>query len=168
VRFALALVFVAAAVGATTTSGNRIPTVGCDTHITFQGEGQPPRDALVLGRVEMPRPGDVLQLGARAYPGAPRLAKRGISVTAGSPVVLEVPRRLRRVYGLTFGDSGGGALGVSVMRIRPCAPTYRAWTSWAGGYLARKPACVTLFVHAEGRTVRVPLNIGRKCARIAR
>src|SRR5439155_20471104 len=57
VKLVLAFVFVAAAVGATT-SGNRIPTVGCDTHIDIPNEPPPPQDALVLGRVEMPRPGD--------------------------------------------------------------------------------------------------------------
>jgi hypothetical protein len=157
---------VAVALGATT-SGTRIPTVTCDDHIVFFGERAPPPDTLVLGRVRMPRPREVLSLPP-PYRGKPRLAKRGLSVTAGAPVVLEVPRRYRRVYGLTYGRAGGRGLGAHAIRVRPCPASFKAWTSWAGGYLVRKPACVTLVVRADGRSARVPLNIGRRCARIAR
>jgi len=166
VKLVLGVAVLALVVGATTTSG-RMPSMTCDDHVDIVGEQPPPADALVLGRVKLPRPGDVLQLGGREYPGGPRFAKRGLSVTAGTPVVLEVPRRYRRVYGLAVGG-GGGELGNRAVRIRPCPAYAKAWTSWAGGYVARKPVCVELVVRADGRAARVPLNIGRRCARIAR
>jgi hypothetical protein len=166
VKLVLGLAVVAVALGATT-SGKRIPTVTCDDHIVFFGERAPPPDTLVLGRVRMPRAREVLAL-APSYRGAPRLAKPGLQVTAGAAVVLEVPRRYRRVYGLTFGRAGDRGLGAHALRVRPCPSYARAWTSWAGGYLVRKPVCVTLIVRAGGRSARVPLNIGRRCARITR
>jgi hypothetical protein len=166
VKLVLGLAVVAVALGART-SGKPIPTVTCDDHIVVFGERAPPPNMLVLGRVRLPRPHEVLSL-SRSYGGAPRFAKRGLSVTAGAPVVLEVPRRYRRVYGLTFGKAGDRGLGARAIRVTPCPSNARAWTSWAGGYLARRPVCVTLVVRANGRTARVPLNIGRKCARIAR
>ena len=165
-RLALGVAVVALVVGATTT-GNRMPTATCDDAIEILGEPPPPADALILGRVRMPRANDVLQLAPPAYRGAPRFAKRGLSVTAGTPVVLEVPRRYRRLYGLAFG-SGTGRLGAHAVRVRPCAAYVKPWTSWAGGYVAPKPVCVWLVVRADGHAKRVPLNIGRRCARIAR
>jgi hypothetical protein len=167
VKLVLGLAVVAVALGATT-SGKRLPTATCDDRIDIVGEQPPPPDTLVLGRVRMPRPDEVLSLARPAYRGAPRFAKRGLAVTAGAPVVLEVPRRYRRVYGLAFGSAGGRGLGAHAARIRPCPAYVKAWTSWAGGYLVRKPVCVTLVVRADGRSARVPLNIGRRCARIAR
>ena len=165
-RLAFGLALVALAVGATTTS-HRMPSATCSNAIEIPDEQPPPADALILGRVRLPRPDEVLQLAPPASRGAPRFAKRGLSVTAGAPVVLEVPRRYRRVYGLAFGG-GGGRLGNHAVRIRPCAASAKPWTTWAGGYLARKPVCVQLVVRADGRAARVPLNIGRTCARIAR
>ena len=164
-RLVLGLAVVAVALGATT-SGKRIPTVTCDDHISVLGERAPSPDTLVLGRVRMPRPDEVLSLARPAYRGAPRFAKRGLAVTAGAPVVLEVPRRYRRLYGLALGG-GGGKLGKQAVRILPCAGSAKPWTTWAGGFVAWKPVCVELFVRADGRTVRVPLSLGRKCARIA-
>jgi hypothetical protein len=166
VRLVLAVVAVALGVGATTTSG-RMPSMTCDDHIDVVGEQPPPADTLVLGRVRLPRRDDVLQLAPPASRGAPRFAKRGLSVTAGTPIVLEVPRRYRRVYGLAFGGRGG-KLGNRAVRIRPCPAYAKAWTSWAGGYVAWKPVCVQLVVRVDGRAARVPLNLGRRCARIAR
>jgi hypothetical protein len=166
VRLVLGVALVALAAGATTT-GNRMPTATCDDAIEIPSEPAPPPDTLVLGRVRMPRADDVLQLAPPAYRGASRFAKRGLSVTAGAAIVLEVPRRYRRVYGLGFG-SGTGRLGAHAVRVRPCAAYVKPWTSWAGGYVARKPVCVWLVVRADGRAARVPLNIGRRCARIAR
>ena len=165
-RLVLGAAVVALAVGATTTSGP-VPSMTCDDHIMIPGEQPPPADSLVLGRVRLPRPDEVLQLAPPASRGAPRFAKRGLSVTAGTPIVLEVPRRYRRLYGLAFGGSGG-RLGNQAVRVRPCAASVNPWTSWAGGFLAWKPVCVQLVVRADGRTARVPLNLGRKCARIAR
>jgi hypothetical protein len=161
----LAAAAVALGVGATTTA-RPFPSLTCANAIEIPNEQPPPADALVLGRVELPRAGEVLQLGPRQTPGGPRFAKRGLSVIAGTPVVLEVPRRYRRVYGLDFG--GGGTLGNRAVRLRPCPGSAKAWTSWAGGYVARKPVCVELVVRANGRAARIPLNIGRRCARIAR
>jgi hypothetical protein len=112
----------------------------------------------------MPRPDEVLQLGGPAYRGGPGFAKRGFAVTAGSPVVLEVPRRYWRVYGLA---AGRGRLGAHALRLRPCSTDVKPWTSWAGGYLAFKPVCVSIVVRADGRAVRVPLNIGRLCERVS-
>jgi hypothetical protein len=155
---------VALTVGATTTS-RPLPSLTCNNAIEIPGEQPPPADALVLGRIELPRADEVLQL-ARQYPRGPRFAKRGLSVTAGTPVVLEVPRRYRRLYGLDFGG-GGGRLGNRAVRIRPCPGYVKPWTSWAGGYLAWKPVCVQLVVRADGRSARIPLNLGRKCGRIA-
>jgi hypothetical protein len=165
VKLVLAAALVALGVGATTTA-RPLPSLTCTDAIEIPGEQPPRADALVLGRVKLPRAGDVLQLGPRQYPGGPRFAKRGLSVTAGKPVVLEVPRRYRRLYGLEFGG-GGGSLGNRAVRIRPCPAYAKAWTSWAGGYVARKPVCVELVVRVDGRTARVPLNIGRRCARTA-
>jgi hypothetical protein len=167
VRLVLGAVAVAAlAVGATTTA-RPLPSLTCAQAIDVPGAQPPPADALVLNRVRLPRPGEVLQLGPAQSPGGARFAKRGLSVTAGAPVVLEVPRRYRRVYGLDFGG-GGGRLGNRAVRIRPCPAYAKAWTTWAGGYVARKPVCVELVVRADGRATRIPLNIGRSCARIAR
>ena len=165
-RLVLGVFAVTLTVGATTTA-RPLPSVTCADAIEIPGEQPPPADALVLGRVELPRRDDVLQLAPAARRGAPRFAKRGLSVTAGKPVVLEVPRRYRQVYGLAFGG-GGGRLGNRAVRIRPCPAYAKAWTSWAGGYVARKPVCVDLVVRADGRSARIPLNIGRRCARIAR
>jgi hypothetical protein len=163
VKLVLAAALVALGVGATTTA-RPLPSVTCTDAIEVPGAQPPAADALVLGRVKLPRADEVLQLGGRQYPGGPRVAKRGLSVTAGKPVVLEVPRKYRRVYGLDFG-SGGGRLGNRAVRIRPCPAYAKAWTTWAGGYVAWKPVCVELVVRADGRTARVPLNIGRRCAR---
>jgi hypothetical protein len=163
VRLVLAVAIVALAVGATTTKSS-IPTATCDNAIEIPDESAPPPDALVLGRVEMPRPDEVLELGRPTYRGGAGFAKRGFSVTAGSPVLLEVPRRYRRVYGLT---AGRGRLGTSALRLRPCAADVKPWTTWAGGYLAFKPVCVWIVVRADGRAERVPLNIGRTCENVS-
>ena len=164
-RLVLGVAIVALAIGATTT-GRPMPSMRCDNAIEIPDEQPPPADALVLGRVELPRRDDVLQLASAASRGAPRFAKRGLSVTAGTSVVLEVPRRYRRLYGLAFGG-GGGRLGNHAVRIRPCPGYVKPWTSWAGGFLAWKPVCVELLVRVDGRTARITLNLGRKCGRIA-
>ena len=163
-KLVLGLAVLAVAAGATTT-GNRVPTARCADSIDVIGEQPPPPDTLVLGRVRMPRPDEVLFLAPPASRGAPRFAKRGTSVTAGTPVVLQVPRRYRRVFGIA---AGRGRLGVGALRLAPCPAYAKAWTTWAGGYVARKPVCVELVVRADGRATRIPLNIGRRCARIAR
>ena len=142
----------------------RVPSATCEGAIEIVDEPAPPPDTLVLGRVEMPRADEVLPLGQPRYRGAARFAKRGLSVTAGSPVVLVVPRRYRRVYGIA---AGRGRLGAPALRLQPCAADVKPWTTWAGGYLAWKPVCVWLLVRADGRTARVPLNIGRRCTRTA-
>jgi hypothetical protein len=160
-----AVVMAAVAVGATTTA-KPLPSLRCDNAIEIPDEQPPPADALVLGRVELPRADEVLQLGAPFYRGAPRFAKRGVAVTAGTPVVLEVPRRYRQLYGLALGG-GTGELGNKAVRILPCAASVKPWTTWAGGFVAWKPVCVELFVRADGRTERVPLNIGRTCERVS-
>ena len=159
----LGLAILALAVGATTTKTS-IPSATCDTAIEIPDEPPPPSDALVLGRVEMPRPDEVLQLGGPAYRGGPGFAKRGFSVTAGSAVLLEVPRRFRRVYGLA---AGRGRLGAPALRLRPCSANVKPWTSWATGYLAFKPVCVWIVVRADARAERIPLNIGRTCERVS-
>ena len=143
-----------------------LPSLTCANAIEIPDEQPPPADALVLGRVELPRADEVLQLGAPFYRGAPRFAKRGVAVTAGTPVVLEVPRRYRQLYGLALGG-GTGELGNKAVRILPCAAAVKPWTTWAGGFAAWKPVCVELFVRADGRTVRIPLSLGRKYAEIA-
>lgn len=158
---AAALLVAAFGVGATMTKSS-IPSATCDNAIEIPDEQPPPADVLVLRRVEMPRADEVIPLGGAALPRGPSFAKRGFSVTAGSPVVLEVPRRYRRVYGLA---AGRGRLGTPALRFRPCAA--KPWTSWAGGYLAFKPVCVWILVRADGRTARVPLNIGRTCERVS-
>jgi hypothetical protein len=164
VRLVLGVVAVALTVG-TTTTARPLPSLTCANAIEIPDEQPPPADALVLGRVELPRADEVLDLGVSLYRGAPRFAKRGVAVTAGTPVVLEVPRRYRRLYGLDLGG-GGGRLGNNAVRILPCAASAKPWTTWAGGFAAWKPVCVELFVRADGRAVRIPLNLGRKCARI--
>ena len=153
-KLVLAAALVALAVGATTTgnSGNRIPTATCNDSIHVIGRPPPPARTLVLGRVRMPRPEDVLHFGPRVSPGAPVFVKHGWSVTPGAPVVLEVPRRYRRVVGIAFGR---GRLGVPALRLRP-------W--WPGGYYVLKPMCVRIVVRAGGRSARVPVSIGRRCA----
>jgi hypothetical protein len=163
VRIVLAVAIVALGVGATTTKSS-IPTATCEKAIEIPDEPAPPADALVLGRVEMPRADEVLELSTATYPGGPGFAKQGFSVTAGSPVLLEVPRRYRRVYGLA---AGRGRLGAPALRLRPCSGGAKPWTSWAGGYVAFKPVCVSIVVRADGRAERVPLNIGRVCERVS-
>jgi hypothetical protein len=165
VRLVLGLVAVALTVGATTTA-RPLPSLTCANAIEIPDEQPPAADALVLGRVELPRADEVLELGGRPDPGRPRFAKRGVAVTAGKPVVLEVPRRYRRLYGLELGG-GGGTLGNHAVRILPCAASAKPWTTWAGGFVAWGPVCVELFVRADGRSVRIPLSLGRKCGRIA-
>ena len=162
-KLVLALAVAAVAAGATTT-GNRIPTAACGDSIHVINQPPPPAAKLVLGRVKMPRPDQVLDPAPPASPGAPRFAKHGWAVTPGAPVVLEVPRRYRRVAGLAFGR---GRLGVPALRLRPCPAFARPWTSWPGGYYVLKPICVWIIVRADGRTARVPVNVGRRCARHA-
>jgi hypothetical protein len=164
VRLVLAVVAAALTVGATTTA-RPLPSLTCSNAIEIPDEQPPPADALVLDRVELPRADEVLQLGPPPYRGAPLFAKRGVAVTAGAPVVLEVPRRYRRLYGLALGG-GTGKLGNKAVRILPCAGSVKPWTSWAGGFVAWKPVCVELFVRADGRSVRIPVSLGRKCGRI--
>jgi len=142
-----------------------LPSLTCANSIEIPDEQPPAADALVLGRAELPRVDEVLELGA-SLPGEPLFAKRGVAVTAGAPVVLEVPRRYRRLYGLALGG-GTGRLGNQAVRILPCAASEKAWTTWAGGFAAWRPVCAELFVHADGRTARVPLSLGRRCGRIA-
>jgi hypothetical protein len=165
VRLVLAVAAVAFTVGATTTA-RPLPSLTCANAIEIPDEPPPPADALVLSRVELPRADEVLELGGPLYRGAALFAKRGVAVTAGTPVVLEVPQRYRRLYGLALGG-GGGKLGNQAVRILPCTGPAKPWTTWAGGFAAWKPVCVELFVRADGRTVRVPLSLGRKCGRIA-
>jgi hypothetical protein len=160
VKLVLAAALAALAVGATTT-GSRIPTATCNDSIHVIGQPPPPASKLVLGRVKMPRPDQVLHTGPRVSPGAPLAVKHGWSVTPGAPVVLEVPRRYRRVAGLAFGR---GRLGVPALRLRPCPGYAKPWTSWPGGYYVLKPMCVRIVVRAGGRTARVPVSIGRRCA----
>lgn len=160
---AIGLALVALGVGATTTKSG-IPSATCDNAIEIPDQQPPPADALVLGRVEMPRADEVIDLGRPTYRGGAGFAKRGFSVTAGSPVLLEVPRRYRRVYGLA---AGRARLGAPVLRFRPCSGGSKPWTSWAGGYLAFEPVCVWIWVRADGRSERVPLNIGRTCERVS-
>jgi len=161
---AVAVALLALGIGATTTP-RPLPSLRCDNAIEIPDEQPPPADALVLGRAELPRADEVLDLGA-SLPGEPLFAKRGVAVTAGAPVVLEVPRRYRRLYGLALGG-GTGTLGNKAVRILPCPGSVRPWTSWAGGFVAWKPVCAELFVRADGRTVRIPVSLGRKCGRIA-
>jgi hypothetical protein len=163
VKLVLGAAVAALAVGATTTGspGNRIPVATCNDSIHVIGQPPPPARTLVLGRVRMPRPEDVLHFGPRVSPGAPVFVKHGWSVTPGAPVVLEVPRRYRRVVGLAFGR---GRLGVPALRLRPCPGYAKPWTGWPGGYLLFKPMCVPIVVRADGRTARVRLSIGRRCA----
>jgi hypothetical protein len=160
-----AFVALAAAGGTTTAAGNRIATATCSDSIHVIGQPPPPAAKLVLGRVKMPGPDMVLDPAPAASPGAPRFAKHGWAVTPGAPVVLEVPRRYRRVAGLAFGR---GKLGVPVLRLRPCPGYAKPWTSWPGGYYVLKPMCVPIIVRADGRTARVPVSVGRRCARSSR
>ena len=164
-RLVLGVVAAALTVGATT-SARPLPSLTCSNAIEIPDEQPPPADALVLDRVELPRADEVLDLGPTLYRGAPLFAKRGVAVTAGAPVVLEVPRRYRGLYGLALGG-GTGKLGNQAVRIRPCAGSVKPWTTWAGGFAAWKPVCVELLVRAGGRTVRIPLSLGRTCGRIA-
>jgi hypothetical protein len=153
--------FVALAAGAASTSaGDRIATATCGDSIHVIGQPPPPAAKLVLGRVQMPRPDEVLHVGPRISPGAPLVVKRGWAVTPGAAVVLEVPRRYRRMVGLAFGR---GRLGVPGLRLRPCPGYAKPWTSWPGGYYVRKPMCVPIVVHADGHATRVRLSIGRRC-----
>jgi hypothetical protein len=163
-KLVLGVAALAVAAGATAT-GSRVPTATCSDSIHVIGQPPPPAAKLVLGRVKMPRPDEVLYIAPRPAPGAPYFAKRGWAVTPGAPVVLQVPRRFRRVLGLAFGRR---RLGVPALRLRPCPGYAKPWTSWPGGYLAWKPVCAWVVVRADGRAARVPLNIGRRCARIAR
>jgi hypothetical protein len=162
-KLVLGVAALAFAAGAAATE-NRVPTATCGDSIHVIGQ-PPPAAKLVLGRVQMPRPDEVLHLAPRPAPGAPYFVKRGWAVTPGAPVVLVVPRRFRRVVGLAFGR---GKLGVPALRLRPCPGDAKPWTSWPGGYYAWKPVCAWVVVRADGRAARVALNLGRRCARIGR
>jgi hypothetical protein len=159
VKLVLGVAAVALAVGATT-SEKRVPTATCDSKAMVPNEPPPRRDRLVLGRVELPPPTKVLQLGRPDSPGGWRFAKQGVSVVGGRPVVLEVPRAYRRAYRMDFGNATTGS-GARKVRLEPCpgAP----WTSWAGGYAAKKPGCMPLLVRANGRVARVRVSLSRRC-----
>jgi hypothetical protein len=108
VRLVLAVVAAALTVGATTTA-RPLPSLTCSNAIEIPDEQPPPADALVLDRVELPRADEVLQLGPPPYRGAPLFAKRGVAVTAGAPVVLEV----RAATGDSTGSRSGAGPGSS-------------------------------------------------------
>ena len=167
-RVAIAVTTAAIAASAAPPSASperaRVPLVPCHAAIAQEDSLSSPVNRLVLGRVGLPKESFVVQLDPPF--GKPQFAKHGLEVRAGTPIMIAVPRAYRRVYGLHFHSSAKApsVLGYTVMRVQPCvgggAPR---WTVWSGGYVLRRPACVPLIVHADGRTARVRLSIGTRC-----
>src|ERR671935_1050841 len=121
---------------------------------------------LVLGRIWLPR--RPVELGRRA-PGWDRFAKVGIVIRAGPPVVLEVPPRWRGVYSLEYAPKHVQTVtdGTTRLSVRACAGALGRWSAYAGGYVVRRPMCVPLLVHANGRKATVHIAIGRRCTQKA-
>ena len=117
---------------------------------------------LVLARIWLPK--RTVKLG-RAAPGWDRFAKVGIVVRAGRPVVLQIPRQWRGQYALEYAPKHVQTVADGSMRmsIRACADKLGRWSSYAGGYVVKRPMCVPLIVRANGRTTRVHIAIGRSC-----
>jgi len=145
----------------------RLATASCELAI-LQLAGPSDRNRVVLDRVSLPPVTYVNQLAKAPSPGAARFAKVGVDVQAGTAVTLEVPVGQRRNYALTYGDSGGGSrirYAATSVEFQPCDPATHGlrWTGWGGGFLLRKPACVPLLVHVDGRSERILVGIGRPC-----
>jgi hypothetical protein len=121
---------------------------------------------LVLGRVWLPKPSTVIDLSpVRA--GEDRFGKYGLEVRAGRAIVLEVPRRWRRTYSLSFGSASASvrrvADGAAVVTVHACAGLLGPWNRYPGGYELRRGACVPLVVRVGARSQRIRLSVGRHC-----
>jgi hypothetical protein len=118
---------------------------------------------LVLDRVWLPKAAIVLgRNGWRHVPaGQSAFIKFGVGVTPGSRVTLSVPQSSRTLYTLAFHGVGGE--GVTTLHLDPCPPSDGPSTTWAGGYLVSRPACVPLIVHVGSRAARVSLALGHSC-----
>ena len=155
------LLATAAAFAASATSATDI--VPCSIAIR---QSERPTDVrglrLVLDRIWLPR--RTVQL-ARAAPGWDRFAKVGLVVRAGAPIVLEVPPRWRGVYSLEYAPKHVQTVtdGSTRLSVRACAGALGRWSAYAGGYVVKRPTCVPLIVHADRRSARVRIAIGRGC-----
>jgi hypothetical protein len=134
-----------------------IATLTCaeSDQMSYAGPGR--GELLVGGRIAMPAASTALQLGPRESDGF-RFAKRGVSINAGGPVTLRVPRGPRSVHRLSW----GGEYSPHGIRFTTCAG--RRWTHFAGGYYVKRPACVAVLVTAGGKTTRLRVGVGRRCS----
>ena len=139
----------------------------CGQQISGNLTSHTPATRLVLGRVWLPK--SSILLGRNRWrlpipPGQDAFVKFGITVTAGSPVTLEVPSASRAAYALHFSSSATTVAGGETdVRVFPCPRSQTPWTAWAGGYLVKRPACVPLLVHVGTRTARVKIALGHSC-----
>jgi hypothetical protein len=122
---------------------------------------------LILNRVWLPE--RTVQLSRRPGPGWDRLAKVGIVIRAGSPIILGVPRSWRGAYSLEYapGHVQTVAEGSTRLSVHACVGGLGRRSHYAGGYVVKRPMCAPLIVRADGKTATVHLAIGRRCAQKA-
>ena len=161
-------------------AGAALPERTCQTRI----EG--PRPGLVTRPSDLVTPNLVFH-GIRQWAtkpirgvrGGDAVAKSGISVRAGAPVVLRIAPADRDVAALDYIMSTWKrkrrtiADGFPAIRVRPCPPdqprfsdegAVGKWTSYSGGFLLRRAACITISIERSGHpTLHRRIGFGRRC-----
>jgi hypothetical protein len=108
-------------------------------------------------------------------------AKVAIAVRAGKPVLIRIPRSVRREIALDYAADADGntasvrrvADGQSLVRVEPCPQNTRRfsdggrvgpWTTFSGGFVFRRRGCYPLEVaRAGGRYQRRRVSLGKPC-----
>ena len=130
----------------------------------------PRRYRVVAGKVALPS-SKVVQQAVRAPEGDeyPYWAKLGLLLRIGSgPVDVRLPAAWRGRATILWGYANlhdpGAWLRLEGCPLPRVGKPWSQWIAYAGGVSVKRPACVPLLVSAGGRTERVELAIGRRCA----
>jgi hypothetical protein len=106
--------------------------------------------------------------------------RSGAVVRAGAPVTISIVPRDRLVAALVYvrGPGLGLKTGYPVERLEPCAPSTKAsaykgtvgpLTSFPGGFVVKRPACVTIVVTSPGEEpLRRVVSLGAGTCRASR
>jgi hypothetical protein len=106
--------------------------------------------------------------------------RSGAVVRAGAPVTISIVPRERLIAALVYvrGPGLGLKTGYPVERLEPCAPSTKALaykgtvgtlTSFPGGFVVKRPACVTIVVTSPGeKPLRRVVSLGAGTCRTSR
>lgn len=131
---------------------------------------EPGVGTILLGRVWIPStPSDVIHAARPRTSEGNLFYKQGISVRAGPPIEMAVPRSFSDRYSLDYTstpieNTSPLGEGEETIRVAPCpADALGPWTAFSGGFLAPTLTCVEVIVRADGRTERLRLALGTAC-----